>query len=156
MTALTPDKVVTTDDQDQYAGQENDDFLWNPGVFICHVLAWLGIQNALNYCGYFPFHNYRQVHVALNALTEGFNAPARVSLPGKLIFPKIPDCPKKWLDVIHYWRFAAAVGIMTYEFLAHIRIVAVIFILYNLVKLGTVTASDAYKIALQQLGGVTL
>lgn len=152
--AITPDSLgtgIAGEDFDPYAGQETDDFLPNPLVLLCHIIG-LIYKPAIAWSSYFPPHNYRQWHIIEQSLTVGFNAPSRDSTVGKLLFPKIPVCPKLWQDVSHYWNFGAAIGILVYEFLAHIRIVIVIFALWNLAKLGTISVSDAYTILLQQIG----
>ena len=53
---------------------------------------------------YIPFHNYRQIHVALNGLFTGYNATR-----------PLPKCPPLWGDVIHYWDFSVVAGYGIYE-----------------------------------------
>ena len=53
---------------------------------------------------YIPFHNYRQIHVALNGLYTGYSATR-----------PLPKCPALWGDVAHYWDFSIVVGYGTYE-----------------------------------------
>ena len=57
-----------------------------------------------------------------------------------------------WFDVSHYWNFGASIGILLYEVVAHIRIVIVVFGLWNLVHLGQLSLADAWRILLDQLG----
>jgi hypothetical protein len=146
---------VNGKDFDSYKNQLEDNFYYNPFVLLLTLIGII-FPAVLPYRACFPFHNYRQVHVFQNAITAGWNAPPRDSLAGKLIFPQIPDCPILWQDVSHYWIFGAAIGILMYEFLAHIRIVILIFALFQLVSLGKVSIEDAYKIALQQMTGVSI
>lgn len=51
-----------------------------------------------------PFHNYRQIHVTINALFKGYNS-----------MRPLPDVPPLWGDVKHYWNFGVLVGYVAYE-----------------------------------------
>jgi hypothetical protein len=53
---------------------------------------------------YIPFHNYRQIHVALAAAYKGYNSTR-----------PLPSVPALWGDVGHYWNFGVFVGYGTYE-----------------------------------------
>ena len=151
---MTPDQSgagIAGKDFDPYAGQETDDFLLNPFVLICHILAALGFKTALNYCGYFPFHTYYQVHVFQNALAEGWNNGAIKSG----VIPTIPACPILWQIVIHYWKFGGFLGIIAYELVAYIRVVIVISGIILAAHWNVITPQKAIAIILQQFG-VTL
>ena len=53
-----------------------------------------------------PFHNYRQIHVTLDAFFKGYNSTR-----------PLPPVPPLWGDVQHYWNFGVFVGYGLYEFL---------------------------------------
>ena len=144
-------------DFNPFEGQENSDFLWNPLVLLCHIIALL-YKPALGWVGYFPPHNYLQWHVLEAAITDGFNAPPRddQGVLAKLKFPKIPDCPKLWQPVFHYWNFGGFMGILVYETLAFIRIeflrIVIVVALLIAIRLGQMTPQQAMAVILQQLG----
>jgi len=51
-----------------------------------------------------PFHNYRQIHVTIDALFKGYNSTR-----------PLPVAPPLWGDVGHYWSFGVLVGYGAYE-----------------------------------------
>jgi len=51
-----------------------------------------------------PFHNYRQIHVTLDAAFKGYNSTR-----------PLPTVPPLWGDVQHYWNFGIFVGYGVYE-----------------------------------------
>ena len=53
---------------------------------------------------FIPFHNYRQIHVTIDALFKGYNSTR-----------PLPVAPPLWGDVGHYWSFGVLVGYGTYE-----------------------------------------
>jgi len=53
---------------------------------------------------YIPFHNYRQIHVTIDAMYKGYNSTR-----------PLPVVPALWGDVGHYWNFGVLVGYTTYE-----------------------------------------
>lgn len=53
---------------------------------------------------YIPFHNYRQIHVTLDAAYKGYNSTR-----------PLPSVPALWGDVGHYWNFGVFVGYGAYE-----------------------------------------
>ena len=53
---------------------------------------------------YIPFHNYRQIHVTLDAAYKGYNSTR-----------PLPNVPPLWGDVQHYWNFGVFVGYGVYE-----------------------------------------
>lgn len=53
-----------------------------------------------------PFHNYRQIHVTLDAFFKGYNSTR-----------PLPTVPPLWGDVQHYWNFGVFVGYGLYEFI---------------------------------------
>lgn len=152
MTGVSPDYL---DQTDPYIGQEKDDLIWNPCVLICHIISFI-YPPALVWAWYFPFHNYRQIHVGEIALTSGWNAPPRDGTWSKLAFPQIPECPSMWKDVSHYWNFGATVGIILYEILAVARLYAIKILLvvglFIAMNLGKITPQQAITIFLQQIG----
>jgi hypothetical protein len=51
-----------------------------------------------------PFHNFRQIHVTIDAIFKGYNSTR-----------PLPDVPPLWGDVKHYWNFGVLVGYGAYE-----------------------------------------
>ena len=152
MSSLTPDQQgegIAGVNFDPYAGQENDDFLPNPLVLLCHIIA-LVYPTALTWVGYFPPHNYRQWHIIEQSLTAGWNNGSIK----RGVVPAIPSCPILWQDVSHYWDFGGILGIIAYELVAYIRIVLIISCLILLAHAGSLTPSQAITIILQQFGVV--
>lgn len=113
-----PATGINGKDSDSYKDQLEDNFYYNPFVLLLTLIG-LIFPQVLPYRAFFPFHNYRQVHVFQNALVEGWNNGAIK----KGILPAIPDCPILWQDVSHYWKFGAFLGIIAYELAAYLRVV---------------------------------
>jgi len=94
VTAITP--LNSPDNKDDVAGYDYDPY---------------GLSDAAGYnqytdihTPYIPFHNYRQIHVTLDAFFKGYSA----SRP-------LPTVPPLWGDVQHYWNFGVFVGYGVYE-----------------------------------------
>jgi hypothetical protein len=51
-----------------------------------------------------PFHNFRQIHVTIDAVFKGYNSTR-----------PLPAVPPLWGDVTHYWNFGVLVGYGAYE-----------------------------------------
>jgi hypothetical protein len=142
---------VNGTDFDSYKNQLEDNFYLNPFVLLLTLIG-IVFPAVLPYRAFFPFHNYRQVHVAQNALPAGWNFSALKYG----VVPGIPPCPILWQDVSHYWNFAGAIGVFAYLVFAfiwvHIIFVAISIMLSILVGTGVMTPEHAIRILLQQMG----
>jgi hypothetical protein len=53
----------------------------------------------------FLFHNFRQIHVGIDAFYAGLKAPS---------LKQLPECPPLWQDVVHYWDGMCIIGYFAY------------------------------------------
>ena len=98
------DKILAEQPKIPNAPQDKDDVIGEDYDPYGHIDGSGYDQYTDIHTPYIPFHNYRQIHVALNGLFTGYNATR-----------PLPKCPAFWGDVSHYWDFSIVVGYGTYE-----------------------------------------
>ena len=138
---------VNGTDFDSYKDQLEDNVYWNPGVLLLTILGYF-FPALLQYRVFFPFHNYRQIHVFQNALKAGWNE----GVIKKGIVPAIPDCPILWQDVIHYWNFGGFTGTVAYELAANIRFILALILMLIAQQTTHMSTGQIAVVLLQQIG----